>query len=112
LEVFKLSPSDGCPATATCIASTQALRSRRISSAAKIPNCVVAHWSDWCSSPVRPVPTGQTVQTHRSDRSSTAAALSSVLRSWLCGSTKEPSGFLVNHRKPRELDVASANHHS
>jgi hypothetical protein len=24
LEVFKLSPSDGCPATATCLASTQA----------------------------------------------------------------------------------------
>jgi hypothetical protein len=41
---------------------------------------------------VRPVLlTGQT-STHRSDRSS-------VLRSWLCGSTKEPSGFLVNHRK-------------
>jgi hypothetical protein len=43
--------------------------------------------------------TGQT-GTHRSDRSGTAAAPSLVLRSWLCGSTKEPSGFLVNHRKP------------
>jgi hypothetical protein len=42
-------------------------------------------------------------------RSGTAAAPSSVLRSWLCGSIKEPSGFLVNHRKPRELGVASAN---
>jgi hypothetical protein len=63
--------------------------------------------------PVRPVLlTGQTGQTHRSDRSGTVAAPSSVLRSWLCGSTKEPSGFLVNHRKPRELGVASANHHS
>jgi hypothetical protein len=59
--------------------------------------------------PVRPVfPTGQT-GTHRSG---TAAAPSSVPRSWLCGSTKEPSGFLVNHRKPRELSVASANLHS
>jgi hypothetical protein len=62
--------------------------------------------------PVRPVLlTGQT-GTHRSDRSDrsgTAAAQSSVLRSWLCGLTKEPSGFLVNHRKPRELSVASAN---
>jgi hypothetical protein len=29
-----------------------------------------------------------------------------------CGSTKEPSGFLVNHRKPRELGVASTNLHS
>jgi hypothetical protein len=55
--------------------------------------------------------TGQIGQTHRSDRSSTAAVPSSVLRSWLCGSTKEPSGFLVNHRKPRELGVASANLH-
>jgi hypothetical protein len=62
--------------------------------------------------PVRPVPTGQTDQTHRSDRSGTVAAPSSVLRSWLCGSTKEPSGFLVNHWKPRELGVASANRHS
>jgi hypothetical protein len=56
--------------------------------------------------------TGQTGQTHRSDRSGDAAAPSSVLRSWLCGSTKEPSSFLVNHRKPRELGVASANLHS
>jgi hypothetical protein len=58
--------------------------------------------------------TGQT-GTHgsdRSDRSGTAAALSSVLQSWLYGSTKEPSGFLVNHRKPRELGIASANRHS
>jgi hypothetical protein len=55
--------------------------------------------------------TGQT-GTHLSDRSGTAAAPSSVLRSWLCGSTKEPSDFLVNHRKPRELGVASANRHS
>jgi hypothetical protein len=53
-----------------------------------------------------------TGQTHRSDRSGTAAAPSSVLRSWLCGSTKEPSGFLVNHWKPRELGVASTNLHS
>jgi hypothetical protein len=80
-----------------------------VSSASKIPNCVVAHRSDRCSSPVRPVPTGQTGQTHRSDRSGTAAAPSSVLKSWPCGSTKEPSGFLVNHRKPRKLGVASAN---
>jgi hypothetical protein len=63
--------------------------------------------------PVRPVLlTGQTGQTHRSDWSGAAAAPSSVLQSWLCGSTKEPSGFLVNHRKPCELGVASANLHS
>jgi hypothetical protein len=53
-----------------------------------------------------------TGQTHRPDRSGAAATPSSVLRSWLCGSTKETSGFLVNHRKPRELGVASANLHS
>jgi hypothetical protein len=109
LEVFRFSPSDGCPATAPCLASTQAMRSRRVSSASKIPDCVVAHRSGRCSSPVRPVPTGQT---HRLDRSGVAAAPSSVLRSWLCGSTKEPSDFLVNHRKPHELGVASANRHS
>jgi hypothetical protein len=61
---------------------------------------------------VRPVLlTGQT-GTHRSDRSGAAASPSSVLQSWLCGSTKEPSGFLVNHQKPCELGVASANLHS
>jgi hypothetical protein len=56
--------------------------------------------------------TGHTGRTHRSDQFGAAVALSSVLRSWLCGSTKEHSGFLVNHWKPRELGVASANHHS
>jgi hypothetical protein len=61
--------------------------------------------------PVRPVLlTGQTGQTHQSDRSGAAAPPSSVLRS--CLSTKEPSGFLVNHRKPRQVGVASANCHS
>jgi hypothetical protein len=62
--------------------------------------------------PVRPVLlTGQT-GTHWSDRSGAIVAPSSVLRCWLCGSTKEPSGFLVNHWKPRDLGVASSNHHS
>jgi hypothetical protein len=62
--------------------------------------------------PVRPVLfIGQT-GTHRSDRFGAVASPSSVLRSWLCGSTKEPSGFLVNHRKPPQLGVASANLHS
>jgi hypothetical protein len=63
-------------------------------------------------SPVRPVLLTCQIGTHRSDPSGAAASPSSVLRSWLCGSTKEPSGFLVNHRKPRELGVASANLHS
>jgi hypothetical protein len=56
--------------------------------------------------------TSQTGITHWSDRSGAVASLSSVLRSWLCGSTKEPSDFLVNHRKPLKLGVASANRHS
>jgi hypothetical protein len=75
----------------TCLASTQALRSWRVSPASQSPECVV---------------------THRSDQSDPTAPPSSVLQSWLCGSTKEPSGFLVNHQKPRELGVASANRHS
>jgi hypothetical protein len=52
------------------------------------------------------------IGTHWSDQSGAAAAPSSVLWSWLCGSTKEPNGFLVNKRKPRKLGVASANCHS
>jgi hypothetical protein len=61
---------------------------------------------------VRPVLLTGQIDTHlldRSDRSGAAAAPSSVLWSWLCGSTKEPNGFLVNHRKPLKLGVASAN---
>jgi hypothetical protein len=56
--------------------------------------------------------TGQNGQTHRSDQSGAVASLSSVLRYWLCRSTKEPSGFLLNHWKPRILGVASANRDS
>jgi hypothetical protein len=44
--------------------------------------------------------TGQ-IDTHWSDQSGATASSSSVLRSWLCESIKEPSGFLVNYRKPR-----------
>jgi hypothetical protein len=85
----------------THLASTQALRSQRVSFASKSTDGVVAHRSYRCSSLARPVPTGETSQTHWSDRSGAAATPSSVLRSWLCGSTKEPSSFLVNHWKPR-----------
>jgi hypothetical protein len=62
--------------------------------------------------PVRPVLLTSQTGTHWSDPSGTADAPSSVLQSCLCGSTKEPNGFLVNHWKPRELGVASANRHS
>jgi hypothetical protein len=111
LEVFRFSIGR-IPGDRTLLSLDQAMRSRSVSSASKSPDCVVAHRSDRCSSPVRPIPAGQTGQTHRSDRSGATAAPSLVLWSWLCGSTKEPSGFLVNHWKPRELSVASANHHS
>jgi hypothetical protein len=43
LGIFIIAPSNGCP---TCLASTQALRSRRVSSASKAPEGVVAHRSD------------------------------------------------------------------
>jgi hypothetical protein len=80
----------------------QALQSWRVSSALKSPDYVVAHRSDRSSSPVRPTSQTGPMLLHVHLRSIVLA----------CGLTKEPCGFLVNHRKPRELDVASANHHS
>jgi hypothetical protein len=57
LQVFSIGRT---PGDRTLLASTQAMRSRRVSSASKIPDCVVAYRSDRRSSPVRPVrPTGQ-----------------------------------------------------
>jgi hypothetical protein len=108
LEVFVFAPSDGCLVTENLLSLDTSL--------------AILMWvlrfevSGLCRrTPVGPVIlTGQT-STHRLDRSNRsdeAAPPSSFLRSWLCGSTKEPSGFLVNHRKPHELGVASANHHS
>jgi hypothetical protein len=91
LEVFVIAPSDGCPATAN-------LRSLDASLAisTRVLRFKVAGLRG--RTPVRPVLlTGQTSQTHWSDRSDAAAPPSSALRSWLSGSTKEPSGFLVNH---------------
>jgi hypothetical protein len=82
------------------------MRSRRVSSASKILDCVIAHRSDRCSSPVRPVPTGQTGQTHRSDRSGTAAAPSSVLRSWLLHTWKP------HRRRPFTLVLHLHQHQS
>jgi hypothetical protein len=52
--------------------------------------------------PVRPVLLTGQIGTHRLDWFGAAKSPSSVLRSWLCGSTKEPSGFLVNHQKPED----------
>jgi hypothetical protein len=104
-EVFVIAPSDGCPATANLLSLDASLA---------IPTCVLRFEASELRrrTSVRSVLfTGHT-GTHRSDRSDASAPPSSVLRSWLCGSTKEPRGFLVNHLKPRELSVASANRHS
>jgi hypothetical protein len=60
LEVFGISSSDGCPATATCLASTQALRSRRVSSTSKHPGA--------CDQGGQTVPLGRLDQPGQSDR--------------------------------------------
>jgi hypothetical protein len=63
LGILVVAPSDGCPATATRLASTQALRSRRVSSASK-----------------------------SLDAPKSRIHLPSI-QSWLCGSTKQPRRF-------------------
>jgi hypothetical protein len=70
-----------------CLASTQALRSRRVSFASKSLDCVVAHRSNWCSSPVRPVPTSQTDPMMQDLR-----LRSSVLALWINQGTQWFSG--------------------
>jgi hypothetical protein len=99
---FVVAPSDGCPATANLFSLDTSL---------VIPMRVLLFEASGgrrrtpvttCPPPIRSIPTGQTE----------LMLLHLRLRSWLCGSTKEPNGFLVNHWKPRELGIASANHHS
>jgi hypothetical protein len=63
LGILVVAPSDGCPATATHLTSTQALRSRRVSSTSK---SLDALRSRLCPPSLRP---------------------------WLCGSTKQPRRF-------------------
>jgi hypothetical protein len=70
LGIIVVAPSNGCLTTAPRLASMQALRSRRVSFASKRLD---APESRLCSP---------------------------SLRSWFCGSTKYPDGFVVNHRKP------------
>jgi hypothetical protein len=79
----------------TCLASAQDLRSQRVSSASKSPDCVVAHRSD---PPVR------LVRCY-----CTSVFGSSVFALLINQGTQR---FLVNHRKPRKLGVAFANRHS
>jgi hypothetical protein len=54
LGFLVVTPSDTCPATAPCLASTQVLRSRRVSSALKSPEAYDAHRSDRSDPQVRP----------------------------------------------------------
>jgi hypothetical protein len=105
MEIFVIAPLDGCPATANLLSLDASLA---------IPTRVLRFEVSGLRrpTPVRPVLLTGQIDTHRSDRSGAAAPLSPVLRSCLCGSTKEPNGFLVNHRKPSELGVASTNRHS
>jgi hypothetical protein len=77
LGILIVTPSDECPTTAPRLNSTQALRSRRVSSASKSLGML--------GSRLRPP----------------------RLWSWFCGSTRNPDGFVVNHRKPRRLGAAS-----
>jgi hypothetical protein len=64
-------PSDGCSTTTPRLALTQALQSRHVSFALKSLGTLGSH--------LHPL----------------------SLRSWFCGSTKWPDGFVMNHRKPR-----------
>jgi hypothetical protein len=96
LGIFVIASSNGCPAIATLLSLDASLA---------IPTRVLhLEASGRCRrTPVRPIrPTGQT----------DLMLLLFGLWSWLCGSTNEPRGFLVNHWKPSELGVTSANHHS
>jgi hypothetical protein len=104
LGIFIVEPSDGCPATANLLSLDASL---------VIPTRVLCFEISGLRrhTPVRPVLLTGYIGTHwlgQSDRSEAAAPPSSVLSLW----TKEPSGFLMNHRKPHELGVASANLHS
>jgi hypothetical protein len=93
LRILVISPSDECPTTAPCLASTLALRTRCVSSASKSPKTHNAHRSDRCSPQIR--------------LALCCSRARIILRSWLCGSTKEPIGFVVNHYKPYRLGVTS-----
>jgi hypothetical protein len=72
-EFVFVAPSDECPATALRVASTQALRSRRVSSASKLP-------APYDPKPVRPV-----LQTGHAGFGQTATP---GLWPKLCGSTE------------------------
>jgi hypothetical protein len=76
LGILVVAPSDGRPAIASRLASTQALRSQRMFSTSKSLGAPRS-----CLCPVS-------------------------LWSWLCGSTEEPDSFVVNCRKLHRLGAA------
>jgi hypothetical protein len=69
------------------------MQPQHVSSAPKSPKAHNAHWSDWCSSRVRPVPTGSVL---------CCSHARFGLLSWLCGSAKKSNGFVLN-RNPMDL---------
>jgi hypothetical protein len=95
-----IAQSDGCLVTANLVSLDASLvilmRVLRFEASGSRPHTLV-----------RPMSSAD--QTHRSDRPNVAAPPSSVLALWINQGT---SGFLVNHWKPLELIVPSANHHS
>jgi hypothetical protein len=94
LEVFSSAPSDGC-------ASTTSLRGTNTT---LVIMSHVLHFegSRRCNLGGQTAPPRQLDWPRQSDRPS-----SSSLQPRFCGSTEQPSGFVVNHCKPRELGVAS-----
>jgi hypothetical protein len=109
---FFIAPSNGCLATTNLLSLDASLA---------IPMCVHLFEDSGLHrrTQVRPVLlTGQT-GTPWSNRSDTSVrpvryCCTSIfgLRSWLCRSTKEPSGFFVTTGNPTNWGVASANIHS
>ena len=104
-----ISPSDGQPSTAPCLASMQALRSCRVSSASDlldVHGCHrsdrFSHQSDWS--------TGQTGLVHRSDWSGAVIDLPS-LRTWLSAQPRNLQWFcgepLVKPRRRRSISTPS-----
>ena len=103
------SSSNGPPSTAPCLASTQALRSRRVSSASDLLDVHGCHRSDRCSHR-SDRSTGQTGLVHRSDRSGAVVDPPS-LRTWLSAQPRNLQWFcgepLVKPRRRRSTSTPS-----
>ena len=99
---LKFSSSNGQPSTTPCLASTQALRSRRVSSASDLLDVHGCHRSDRS--------TGQTSLVHRSDRSGAVVDPPS-LRTWLSAQPRNLQWFcgepLVKPRRRRSTSTPS-----